>query len=346
MPNDFDRLEEIDRLAGLRRLLRWGLRPGSPGAYAFAVGCVAAALAVRLLFAVFKPDLVMFATYYPAVLLATLIGGTSSGILAQVLGAAIGWLLVEPLLPPVDRGVTEQVIALLLYALSSSFIIWAAEHYRRVIRRLDEEQHYRRLVVDELSHRLRNKLATVQAVLRHELKTDPALRDRVDGRLRALVAADDLLTRSDDGAVDLGDIVQAEFAPYGETRISQHGERVRIGAKPAAMLALVFHELATNAAKYGALARPEGQISISWLLQGTVLTIDWSETGGPAVSKPTRQGFGSKLFRRALEPFHGTVALSFEHGGLQCRIALALETEGRAAPWELIPVSAPLRGPA
>jgi two-component sensor histidine kinase len=335
-------LTNSDTLDKFHRLLRWGLRPGSPGAILFAIGCVAAALGVRLLFSFFRPDLVIFATYYPAVLLATLIGGVSAGSVALVLGGLVGWLWFEPSLPLLSQSVTEQVTGLVLYGMSSSFIVWAAEHYRLVIRRLDEEQHYRRLVVDELNHRLRNKLATVHAVLRHELQSDDAIRDKIIGRLRALSAADELLARPDGAAVDLGGILQAELMPYDETRIAVSGEPIRVPPKPAAMLALVFHELATNAAKYGALAGPQGRVSISWSMSAKLLLrIEWSESGGPAVIKPVRQGFGTKLFTRALDPFHGTVEAEFHPAGLQCRIALALDPEVLARPESFPPVPVP-----
>ena len=249
-----------------------------------------------------------------------------------MLGGLLGWLLFEPSLPSMSQSVGEQVIGLVLYGLSSSLIVWAAEHYRRVIRRLDEEQHYRRLVVDELNHRVRNKLATVQAVLRHELQANDPIRDKIIGRLRALAAADDLLARSDRGPVDIGEILRAELAPYSEARICASGDHIPVPPKPAAMLTLVVHELATNAAKYGALARPEGHVSIRWSLVSNILTIEWIESGGPKVTEPTRHGFGTGLFKRAIDPFHGTIATEFHPAGLQCRITLSLPAETPAAP--------------
>jgi two-component sensor histidine kinase len=335
MPIDADTLDRF------HRLLRWGLRPGSAGAILFAIFCVATALGVRLLFSFWRPDLVIFATYYPAVLLATLIGGLSGGITALVLGGLVGWLWFEPSLPLVSQSAAEQAIGLVLYGLSSSFIVWAAEHYRRVIRRLDEEQHYRRLVVDELNHRLRNKLATVHAVVRHELQSHDVIRDKIIGRLRALAAADELLARSDGKAVDIGEIMRAELEPYDETRIAVGGDRIRVPPKPAAMLALVFHELATNAAKYGALAGPGGRVSISSSQNANMLRIEWTETGGPPVIKPTRQGFGTKLFKRALDPFHGTVETEFRPAGLRCVIALAIEAEIAPGPEALLSMPIP-----
>jgi two-component sensor histidine kinase len=94
--------------------------------------------------------------------------------------------------------------------------------------------------------------------------------------------------------------------------------------KPAVTLALIFHELATNAAKYGALSVPGGRLAISWQMQGGELTIAWVERGGPPVKPPSRVGFGSKLFRRALDPYHGRVERRFEPTGLTCHLSLML----------------------
>jgi two-component sensor histidine kinase len=308
----------------LNRLLRRGFRPGSSSAIAFAICCVMVALGVRLVFWLLRPDLVIFATYYPAVLLATLIGGWSAGVAAQVLGGIVAWLFYDPSFAPPAHVFGDQIGDFGLYGLSSGLIIWASEHYRRVIRRLDEEEHYRRLVVDELNHRLRNKLAVVHTILRHELRTHEDVRTRILDRLGALVAADELLTRPDAAVVDIREILSAELSHYGETRILAKGDRVQLPAKPAATLTLIFHELATNAAKHGALKLPNGEVSIGWRLESNTLRIEWTENGGPPVSPPQRRGFGTRLFRRALDPFNGTIATRFEPTGIRCVICLDL----------------------
>ena len=330
----------------LGRILRRGLRPGSPGAISFAICCVMAALGVRLAFWLFRPDLVVFATYYPAVLLATLIGGWPAGIVAQVLGGVAAWLFFDPSLAPPTGAIGEQFADFGLYGLSSGLIIWASEQYRRVIRRLDEEEHYRRLVVDELKHRLKNKIAVVHAVVRNELRTQPDLRTRIVDRLSALAAADELLARPDTDKVDIREILATELSHYGEARIIARGDPVRLPAKHAATLTLVIHELATNAAKHGALKTPTGEVSVCWKVESSALEIDWHENGGPPVSLPQRRGFGTRLFRRALDPFHGTISTSFEPTGLRCQICLNLPNprpggQGAAPPVQASVVPAP-----
>jgi two-component sensor histidine kinase len=311
--------DAVDRL---HRLLRWGLPPGSLRAFAFALFCVAVALGVRLIFWLFRPELVVFATYYPAVMAATLIGGWQAGILAQVAGGFVAWLYFDPTLIPPMQFLDAQVVAFSLYGLSSGFIVWASEQYRHVVRRLDEEQHYRRLVVDELRHRLGNKLAVVQAVLGHELRMHEDLRAKITERLKALARADELLLRQDHEMVDLHELLRVELSFYGNACVSLKGEPVELPPKLAAALTLVFHELATNAAKYGALKLSEGHVSIGWQLESSSLRIEWGESGGPPVTAPKRSGFGTGLFRRALDPFHSKIDMRFEPAGLRCEIHL------------------------
>jgi two-component sensor histidine kinase len=304
------------------RLLRWGLTPGSLGAIGFAAGCVAAAFGVRLIFWLFKPDLVIFATYYPAILLATLIGGWQAGIVAQVLGGIVAWIYFDPSLSPPTQPFGEQVADFGLYALSSGLIVWASEEYRRVVRRLDEEEHYRRLVVDELKHRLRNKLAVVQAVLGHELRAHGELYARIIDRLKALAQADELLARPDQETVDIRDILRVELSLYGPASVSVSGDHVQLPPKLAGTLLLVIHELATNAAKHGAFKLPNGHVTIGWHIENNRLRMEWIEAGGPPVSSPKKSGFGTNLFRRALDPFHGTIQTRFEPTGIRCAISL------------------------
>lgn len=332
-------IETIDRR--VHRLLRWGLKPGSASAYAFALCCVGAALGLRLVFWIFKPDLVVFATYYPAVLLATLIGGWQSGIVAQVAGGIVAWLYFDPSFAMPSRTLEAQIADFSLYGLSSGLIIWASEQYRYVVRRLEEEEHYRRLVVEELKHRLRNKLAVVQAVLGHELRSQDDIRDKIIGRLKALALADELLARPDGEMVELHEIVRVELSLYSQARVLVKGDRIALPPKPAAALTLVFHELATNAAKYGALRQQSGQLSIGWRLDAGTLTIDWSESGGPPVAPPQRSGFGTGLFRRALDPFQGSIETHFEPSGLQCQIRMQLAGGAGTRGQQPAPASVP-----
>jgi hypothetical protein len=247
-----------------RQVMRRGLRSASPAAFAFAFLCVAAAAAVRLVIDLVAPNAVPFATFFPAILFATMVGGAAAGSLALVLSAIIStWIFVAPrfVWAPLT---TDNLISLCLFAFASATIIWIAHRYRVAMHKLAEEENYRKVVVDELGHRVKNKLATIYAILRHELRGHKEVWESVSGRLRALSAADDFLVKSDGNGIDLRQILEMELEPYGSARIALNGEPVLLFAKVPTVLALVFHELATNAAKYGALSSPTGQLAISW----------------------------------------------------------------------------------
>jgi two-component sensor histidine kinase len=306
----------------LHAVRRGGLRPGSPAALSASVLLVAVATLLRFAIDILVPNAVPFATYFPAVLIATLVGGVSAGLLAMVLGAVISyWMFMAPHFS-VTPLTAEVWVNLGLYAFASLTIVWIAGQYRRVVRKLDEEEHYRQVVVDELGHRVKNKLATIHAILRHELHGHAAIWESVAGRLRALSVADDFLVSSSEGAVDLKQILTMELGPYGAANVTMRGEAIRLFAKLPAVLALVFHELATNAAKYGALSAPGGKLDISWVQSGGDIVIEWTESDGPLVTTPSRRGFGSNLIERSLDGFGGSATIDFAPAGVVCRIRI------------------------
>ena len=304
----------------LRATVRDGLRPASPAAFLAAILFVAIATLVRLAIDFVAPNAVPFATYFPAVLVAALIGGVAAGLLATLLGGALSyWMFVPPRFALTHLGL-DTCVNFALFLIASLTIVWIAAQYRRVVRKLGEEEHYRQVVVDELGHRVKNKLATIHAILRHELRGHDSIWDSVAGRLRALSVADDFLVSSDEGAVDLKQILTMELGPYGAANVAMRGEAIRLFAKLPAVLALVFHELATNAAKYGALSTPDGRLDISWGQAGDNVVVEWVESGGPPVSSPSRRGFGSNLIERSLDGFGGSAKIDFTPGGVVCRI--------------------------
>jgi K+-sensing histidine kinase KdpD len=149
---------------------------GSAEAYAFATFCVAVAAVVRWVAGLWFEGIVPFATFFPAVLLASLVGGIGPGIFAALLGGAFGWwaFLSPPMtFFPLQVG---QVISLIAYLTTCLTIVWAAEHYRRLTKRLEDEQKFRELAVDELAHRLKNKVATIQSIVSLRLREYPQAR--------------------------------------------------------------------------------------------------------------------------------------------------------------------------
>jgi two-component sensor histidine kinase len=190
-----------------------------------------------------------------------------------------------------------------------------------------------KLLLDELNHRVKNTLSTVQAIADQTLRTtaDPArFREAFEPRLMALSATHNLLTATNWKGADLGDVARLEFRPYGPERYRLTGPAVALSPSQALALGMVFHELATNAAKYGALAHGDGQVDVVWLVrklgERADLEIDWMERDGPPVIPPSRSGFGSRLIERSLQgQLGGDAALDYAPGGVRCHIRVPLD---------------------
>jgi PAS domain S-box-containing protein len=211
----------------------------------------------------------------------------------------------------------------------------------RVVQDITERkaaERRQKMLIDELNHRVKNTLATVQSLATQTARGAPtpeAFRESFEGRLIALSKAHDQLTVHHWESVDLRELLSGSLAPYASTgpdRIVLRGEDFVLRPRAVLTLAMVFHELTTNAAKYGALSAPGGTIEIRWqpLLSEdggwTMLKIEWAEQGGPPVVEPTRRGFGSKLIEGSIAAEHGgSVRLNFEPAGLRCEIVMALD---------------------
>jgi two-component sensor histidine kinase len=176
-----------------------------------------------------------------------------------------------------------QAISLLSYLFASLLIVWAADHYRKLTKRFEDEEKFRKLAVEELAHRLKNKLATIQSIISFRLREHPQAKDEILGSLSALMATDDLIMATQGQGARIRDILSAELRPYEVSRVSMEGPDVLLPSKLALMMALLVHELATKAAKYGALSSPVGNLSIRWSLADARLDLEWRESGGPAV---------------------------------------------------------------
>ena len=212
-----------------------------------------------------------------------------------------------------------------IYLAVCGLTIWGIEHYRtigaqqrEVAGRLIEEETYRKLVVDELQHRLKNKLSTIHAVLHQVLHDQPQVWASIDQRIRALSATDDLIARVDGSGCDIKDLLRSELGPYGHVRFNLNGEPLYLPAKLAVSLGLIFHELATNAGKYGAFSSPRGLLQVSWSSSGDRLNVTWDETEGPLIANVGAAGFGTKLLQSALRAFDGSTEISFLKTGVHC----------------------------
>jgi two-component sensor histidine kinase len=247
------------------------------------------------------------------------VGGIGPGAFAAVLGGVIGAWAFMPL--PLTPG---KQIGLLTYVMASLLIVWGADHYRRLAKRLADEEALRKLSVQELSHRLKNKLATIQAIISFRLREHPQVSKEIMTSLDALSATDELIIATHDQGARIGDILSAEMRPYEASRVAMAGPAVLLPPKLALTMALLIHELGTNAAKYGALSSSSGKLSIRWSHADGRLNLTWRESGGPTVAVPTHHGFGTRLFLQALEQFGGTIKTTFAETGLVCELTFLL----------------------
>ncbi len=314
-----------DRFVSLR------ISPGSTEAYFFAALLVVIASLARWGLGFLTDQLQAFTTFYPAILFAALFGGAGPGLFAAVLGGIICWWQFLPpywSLSPLNRA---DQINLLTYFFASATIVWATDHYRKLTKRLRDEERFRKLVVDELAHRLKNKVATIQSIVGIRLREHPEIRDEIFSSLTALIVTDDLIAASQGEGANIRDILSAEVGPYNISRVSISGPDCFLFPKLALTMALLVHELATNAAKYGALSKPTGKLSISWSVSNSQLSFTWRESDGPPVEPPRHEGFGTRLITRALEQFDGKVDVSFPPTGLVCRISIVLPDQSPIA---------------
>lgn len=286
----------------------------------FAASCLALATAARWSIALIRSD-IFFTPYFPAVFFASALGGPRVGIAAALAGGALG-LTVDFSDARTDYA---RLVLLVIYLVVCAIMIWGIEHYRsiasqqrEVSKRLIREEEYRKLMVDELQHRLKNKLSTIHAVLHQVLHDQPQVWASIDQRMRALSATDDLIAKVDGSGCDIRDLLLSELGPYGHVRFTLNGNPLFLPAKLAVSLALIFHELATNAAKYGAFSSPRGLLQVSWTVSDDRLNISWDETEGPPVETIGKAGFGTKLLKSALTPFDGKTEIAFLKTGIHC----------------------------
>ncbi len=321
-----------------------GLTRRSGAALFFAVACVGIATAVRIGLGRISPDSAVFAPYYSATLVAALVGGAKSGTLAAALGAIAAYYLFVP----EDWGLApfrlEQLVSLVLYGTSSVVIIWAAQSYRGLLQRLRATEATRELLNRELVHRIKNILANVQGIVGQSLVDQKILRNAINARITALGATNDLLVKSNWHSAPLKEIIIQEFAPYDLSQFQLHGGDVDCPSALAVFLALVFHELTTNAVKYGALSTPDGRIDIAWTHVSGQLTLEWVESGGPELTAPTREGFGTTLLRSGARQFQGAVDCRFERAGLRCKLSLFVPKDPEREIVDLAAASPRLRG--
>jgi two-component sensor histidine kinase/integral membrane sensor domain MASE1 len=237
-----------------------------------------------------------------------------------------------------DAGVFTVRAERLILGLSSqaAIAIDNARLYQAAQREIAERrraEEHQRLLMNELNHRVKNTLATVQSMGAQTLRTGRSVaeaREAFVSRLMALSTAHNLLTAESWESADLEDVVRMGVAAFDEpqgARFTVEGPGVRLKAAHALGLAMALHELGSNAVKYGALSGDGGRVGIAWTLEASgLLRFVWQEEGGPAVAPPLRRGFGSRLIQEGLaRELNGEVRMDYLPEGLRCELSFQLD---------------------
>ncbi len=221
-------------------------------------------------------------------------------------------LLVASLLMIVARLLTKQAI-----------------EDRATLNWLREQNSIRDTLTRELNHRVKNTLANVLSIIaltRRRAQSLDEFAEGIGGRIRALSATHDLLTNSEWGTTPICEVVKVELAPYTqdhEATVTVEGPAVELAPNDALSLGLALHELATNAAKYGALSATEGRVSVNWTLENGHARLTWQEFGGPGVPHERKRGFGTDLIEKIVaHELRNPVELDFAPDGVRCIITV------------------------
>ena len=227
----------------------------------------------------------------------------------------------------------------------SGRLVGASKVARDITERKQAEA-LQRLLMEELSHRVKNTLASVQAIASQSLRRAKRPEDfaiAFSSRIQALARTHALLTESKLRGADVGDLVrdQAFLGGSDDPRVSFSGPLLMLDQQATVHLGMVLHELSTNARKYGALSVPNGRVDVTWEMRhngGRHLLLEWRESGGPRTSAPTSRGFGTTLIEQTLKTCGGSASLRYGTAGVTCKIELPLaEVDFSAFPFARAP---------
>ncbi len=259
-------------------------------------------------------------------------GASGEGLSGLSMLTIIFGILVASLLMLVVRMLTQQALE------DEASLRW-----------LEEQASIRNSLTRELNHRVKNTLANVLSIIaltRRRATNLGEFADGLDGRIRALSATHDLLTQSDWGTTPIRKVVEAELLPYaqaGDHQVDLEGPEIELAPNDALSLGLAMHELATNAAKYGALSKSGGKVAVDWkLVSDALVRIEWQESGGPPVPEDRGRGFGTDLIERIVaHELKNPVELTFDPAGVRCVLTIPVRQPsafamraGRSQPGE------------
>ena len=296
----------------------------------FAIPCIGIAILIRSSLDWIEGDVPTFAANFPAIVLAMLLGGFGPGLVAAILSTLVRALILAGHAHGLVHLGATHVVDLVFYFGCCALAVWLVHNYRVMLFQLRRQEPHIKLLMRELQHRRQNTFAVVQAIVARTLSHDRDAAKHINDRISALLSADRYLMNAGQSA-SFETVLRNALAPYGDAREPLAPELAR-------RLALVFHELATNAAKYGAVASPQGRLTVEWSTTGQRATCTWTERGLPLSGAPTRKGFGTLILSHMLHDFNGSVTSDFRLEGLACEITFDL-SDARCEQVELSQVA-------
>lgn len=266
-------------------------------------------------------------------------GGVARASVSETVQIANAPFMVQVSLAE-DEGLSGLSMATLIFGLLVAsllmFVVRILTHQAREdeasLEWFEEQASIRNSLTRELNHRVKNTLANVLSIIALTRRRAQGLEDfadGLDGRVRALSATHDLLTKSDWGTTPLRAVINAELIPYAndtDHELDIRGPDIQLAPNDALSLGLAVHELATNAAKYGALSQSGGKVTVRWeLVNETLVRVQWKETGGPAVPQDRHRGFGTDLIERIVaHELKNPVKLEFAPEGVTCELFISV----------------------
>ena len=314
---------EHKRFDPIARFVLAGFRAGTFQRFALALTLVIVAGLLRGGAMFLNERALLFPTFYPAVLAATLFGGVMPGLAASLASVVVVWTAFMARGAVLTVPDSDQAFNMFFFGAMAVLLVWIAASYRRLIEQLRAEDERRNLLVMEIQHRNRNTLAVAQSIVSQGLKEHREAARDINGRLGALAKANELLLGSPGLTVPLEDLVRSALVNYDNSRYSIAGPPLVLSDKQARSIGLILHELTTNAAKYGALSSLRGRIAITCHRHGDEATLTWKEQDGPAVSLPSAPGFGTRFIDRLVADLKATADRDYGADGFEFRLRIA-----------------------
>ena len=292
--------------------------------YAIAMLIFAGAIVGRLALDKVLPGRLPFITFFPAVVLAACLSGPTKSITLLVLLALVGAYWVDP--TPGENAPLFRVLSATFFLLFGGLMVYLIQQLKAAQQLSQRHEQQLELVNRELKHRIKNLFTIATSICQQTIKSGgatDAMAKAVAGRIHAISASQDMLSVTSSAGADIVTLMESLVVPMAPDpgKLLRAGPKVILPEEATTPFALILHELATNALKYGAWSG-DGRVEAIWHLENLTLKFRWRELEGPAVAPPVREGLGSALIKGGLPSAH--VVHDFLPEGLECRITLPL----------------------